>query len=487
VGYSHGFYREMAPDWLDHCAEAAGVGAPRDRNSGSFRYLELGSGQGIGLCLLAAANPQAEFVGVDFLPDHIAHSQSVADAAGLTNVQFVEADFVALAAAWRDDLGTFDYVTLHGIYTWVSEAVREAVIRCLVHATRPGSLVYVGYNSLPSWLSAMPFQHITQELKRMTGHGGSVAIDDSLQLFDRLLAGNALAFSTLPALKARLERVKTEDPNYLVQEYLNDGWRPMWHSQVARQLAPADLEFVGSATIVEHLLPEAFPPGLKALILEQSSCALRQDLQDFILNQSFRRDIFRRGSANADSTANLLDIRLRLLKPPAPGSDILIDTSFGEVKLHPQSYTDVVAALAEGPKSIGELTALSRSATHDIRRILLLRLDTPALAIEAACPGGADSAHRLNAILARAVCEGAPYGHLAAAQLGSAIPATGAQMMMLDCWLESSGQADVAGLAEGLAARNEKVGGTLDRTATALAKGFIETSLPRLRLLGAIA
>ena len=50
-----------------------------------------------------------------------------------------------------------------------------------------------------------------------------------------------------------------------------------------------------------------------------------------------------------------------------------------------------------------------------------------------------------------------------------------------------SGQADVGALAKGLAARANKLGVTLQRDAAALAKTFAETSLPRLRQLGAIA
>jgi hypothetical protein len=52
VGYSFGFFREMAPDWLDFCSRLAGYEVP-ERADGKFRYLELGSGQGFGLCLLA--------------------------------------------------------------------------------------------------------------------------------------------------------------------------------------------------------------------------------------------------------------------------------------------------------------------------------------------------------------------------------------------------------------------------------------------------
>ena len=83
---SYGFYREMAPDWLDFCVRSAGY--ETGRRGTAFRYLYLGSGQGFGLCVLAAANPDAEFLGVDFQPEHIAHSHGLAQAAGLSNVRF---------------------------------------------------------------------------------------------------------------------------------------------------------------------------------------------------------------------------------------------------------------------------------------------------------------------------------------------------------------------------------------------------------------
>src|SRR3546814_15374578 len=83
-----------------------------------FRYLELGCGQGFGLCLLAALYPHGAFVGVDFNPEHIAHARELAHGAGLSNVRFEEADFSALAAQWPADYGQFNYVALHGIYSW---------------------------------------------------------------------------------------------------------------------------------------------------------------------------------------------------------------------------------------------------------------------------------------------------------------------------------------------------------------------------------
>jgi SAM-dependent methyltransferase len=76
--YQSGYYQQMAPNWLDFAVLAQGQNPPRSEEGTAFHYLDLGCGMGSGLCLLAALYPEGEFVGVDFLPDHIAYGQWLA-------------------------------------------------------------------------------------------------------------------------------------------------------------------------------------------------------------------------------------------------------------------------------------------------------------------------------------------------------------------------------------------------------------------------
>ncbi|WP_425482804.1 methyltransferase domain-containing protein [Caldichromatium japonicum] len=61
-----------------------------------MRLLDLGCGQGLGLCLTASLHPEMAFVSIDFNPAHIAPAQGLARRAGLANVRFIEGDFVEL-------------------------------------------------------------------------------------------------------------------------------------------------------------------------------------------------------------------------------------------------------------------------------------------------------------------------------------------------------------------------------------------------------
>lgn len=61
------------------------------------------------------------------------------------------------------------------------------------------------------------------------------------------------------------------------------------------QFAQASLDYVASATLADDLVSEFLPNPLYDAVAGQQDRELREDLQDFIINKAFRRDIFCRG------------------------------------------------------------------------------------------------------------------------------------------------------------------------------------------------
>src|SRR5262245_17422121 len=113
--YTEGFYRELAPSWLNYVAALNGC-HPRPID-GEFNYLELGCGLGQSTNVLAACYPKARFYGVDFNPSHIDNARIFARSNGIGNVQFLERAFDEL----RDgDLPECDFVGIHGTLSWVT-------------------------------------------------------------------------------------------------------------------------------------------------------------------------------------------------------------------------------------------------------------------------------------------------------------------------------------------------------------------------------
>jgi cyclopropane fatty-acyl-phospholipid synthase-like methyltransferase len=145
LDYIPGFYPHMSPTAMRYAASLNRVNPPKIVDG--FRYLELGCGLGRSLTTLAAANPQGEFLGVDINPSHIESIEKDILAGGLTNVRAITSDFGSLSK----DLGTFEFLTLHGVFSWVSPEVREQILALAKKHLALGGLLLVSYNAMPGW------------------------------------------------------------------------------------------------------------------------------------------------------------------------------------------------------------------------------------------------------------------------------------------------------------------------------------------------
>lgn len=500
MGYTYGFYRELAPDWLDLCARIQGFLPPDRGPNGEFRYLELGSGQGLGLCILASLHPNAHFIGVDFNPEHIAHARALSVAGGLTNIEFIEADFAALAQEFPPNFAECDYITLHGIFSWIPPVVRQGLMSCIDKASRPGSLIYLSYNCLPGWLPTVPFQHIARKLQTSSALSGPVALTQAADLFDAIGGVSSPLLRALPGLTQRSQMVRTQDPAYAVQEYLHDNWEPFWFSSVADDFAAIKCTYVGSAHIPETLMPAMMPPAMRDLVLQQSDPILRIEIMDCILNQGFRRDIFCRGPRRIFSGANaaLSSVRLSLGSEPKD-NEVKVATNVGEAALPVETVRQVVTALAQRPHTIAELMALptlanAKEANHLQAILLLIHSGVAMIDSDMSVSRHASA---LNCAIATAASDGAPYTFMAAPAFATAIKVRDIDCILLNVWLQerSIDEGDLANkllavlrrLGRGMSHEgNVLTGDPLNQRAKQLANTFLLSTLPRWLQLGII-
>jgi SAM-dependent methyltransferase len=371
TGLPYGCYsfRELAPNWLDFALLSQRQRPPRSGGEGSpFRYLELGSGMGLGLCLLAAAYPEGTFIGIDFHPSHIAHSQWLAAELGLANVSFHEADFLELAAPGAHlpfDLGAgFHYAVAHGILSWIGPEVRAALLQLTGRLLRPGGAFYCSYNTFPGWLDRSAFKALVDlERQRQCSANLLGVFDKTHQALERLIQASVPLAQSLPRLSSNLKTIRSiSQSDYLYGEYGAEHWQPFYVGQMHQLAAAHKLSFAASAS-----LPDNFPALLPAPLAEQLAAeadpTIRQALQDLAINQSFRRDLFVKGPLRLSRAAQehqLSQLQLRLTTVPSADTEasakpVQAHTNLGAITLNPSRLQQVESLLSQQPTTLAEM------------------------------------------------------------------------------------------------------------------------------------
>jgi SAM-dependent methyltransferase len=298
--YTDNVFREQSPVWINYVAARHGcVPRPLDQ---SFSYLELGCGLGHSITVFAAAFPKGRFVGVDFNPAQIDHAQRRARALGLGNLTFVEASFQDLAADSAGQgpargLDTLDFVTFHGIYSWISTEARAAMQKIIFDRLKPGGLVYNSYNAMPGWIAELPMQRLAAEMARLGRGDSSTRARQAFERIGDLAKTKAGYFGAMPQVAKLIPNLAKKPGNYLAHEYLNGDWNAFYATDVAAEMAHAKLDFVGSATLVENHEDLVLTEESRKQINAEPDENLRVLLRDFLVNQRFRRDVFVRGHA----------------------------------------------------------------------------------------------------------------------------------------------------------------------------------------------
>src|SRR5262249_21258700 len=144
VPYTSHPFPQTHPDRLATVATLMGLRpAPVQR----CRVLELGCVSGGNLIPMVATLPESRFVGLDLSLLQIESGRRQAEALGLKNVELLNRNLREVGP----DLGQFDYVICHGVYSWVPPEIRDKILAICSQNLAPDGVAYVSYNTYPGW------------------------------------------------------------------------------------------------------------------------------------------------------------------------------------------------------------------------------------------------------------------------------------------------------------------------------------------------
>jgi predicted O-methyltransferase YrrM len=355
VEYTAHFYPYLSPGAQNFSLLLNGFMPAGD--AGGYTYCELGCGQGYSTALLAAANPAGRFWGVDFNPSHIAGATRLASAAGIDNVTFLEKSFAELTGA---GLPQMDFIALHGVWSWINTDNRKAIADFIYANLKPGGCVYISYNALPGWAAIAPLRQIFTESQRGKTSLDAKSVDEALALAQKLKTLGAGYFAANSSGGANLDLLAKQQHNYLLHEYFNRDWTPFYFSTVADDLKAAKLSFACSSDITEHLDQLCITKDAQTMLAEIADPIARETIRDYFRNQRFRRDLFTRGARKlnpAERIAMMRDLPLALIGPK-PEFPLRANFPAGTITMNAEPFASLVEALAAGPQTLGQLSAL---------------------------------------------------------------------------------------------------------------------------------
>jgi SAM-dependent methyltransferase len=424
IGYTAGFSRETAPSHMAFAALATGRAPGRALNL--ERMLELGCGQGFGLALLAAANPDVAFEGYDFNPEHVAHARRLIAGARLDNVAVSETDFAEAAARGGDN--DTDVIAANGILSWVARPLQDAIVTIVRQRLQPDGMFYVSYNCMPGWAPIAPLRQIMLEVKRRNPGGSERQLQRALDLVTRLREGSALYFAANPAAARHLDAMLKDDPTYLAHEYLDEHWDLFWFSDVEARLREAKLSYVASAILPDNLDLYAVPQDLRPLIRQIDAPALRETARDLAGNKWFRRDLFARGTAvlNPAERRNLLSGLAFALTVPRRRVRLKFTCPLGELTGKDELYLPIVDRLAQGHAGFDDLLALPAFGQDKLAALLdcltLLVHSGQVLPLIGPSDVDPEPAQRFNRMVVESLRSGRIYHHLASPVVRTGLP-----------------------------------------------------------------
>lgn len=345
VDYIYGYYSEFNPLQIKLNLISAGIKPPKIETA-----CELGFGQGVSL-LFNAASSDISWYGNDFNPSQVSFVREAIDGAGLS-LNVTDENFEQFCS--RSDLPNFDYIALHGIWSWVSDKNREIISNFIARKLNVGGVLYLSYNSEPGRTGMRPFRELMQwHSTSFSGSNTPIAekIDDAINFMNKLMKASPAYKSAYPLVERSLKEGIEFGKDYLAHEYFNADWEPMSIKKLSGILADCKLQFATSATHLELLPKVNFSKEQLEILQQIKDPIFKEYTKDIFLNQGFRRDIWIKGGqvlSEAERINEFLSLSVTLIMPV---KDITfeVNTALGKANLNKHMYQLVIDFLKGRP------------------------------------------------------------------------------------------------------------------------------------------
>lgn len=294
LGYTSQPFPYTRPIFLEAHARLMGLNPP---DAKSARILELGSTFGGNIISQAVYHPEATFIGAELSTSQVEVGQAIIKEIGLPNVTLVQKDICDITK----DFGIFDYIIVHGTYSWVNDQVKDHILRICQENLADNGIAYVSYNTYPGWHTMNEvrqlmlfandnYPDLNQADKVKRGKYISSLVGAQILNYDDLKQKNS---KFLSALRSTLQK----DDYYVGHDHLEPNNDPVYFHQFVKHLEKHGLAYVCDADLTLSLVgPYDTDMASKLDQLAPNNQVGQEQYLDFMLDTQFRKSIICKAS-----------------------------------------------------------------------------------------------------------------------------------------------------------------------------------------------
>ena len=273
-------YPNSTPDKLEALGTLFGMKPPK---IGSARVLELGCAAGGNIIPHAVHYPKGKYVGIDLSARQIEDGQKTIKQLGLKNV-----DLKCMSISDIDNsLGEFDYIIVHGVFSWVPEYIQKKILEVCKKHLVPNGIAYISYNTLPGWnmLKTIRDMMLYHAQNFGTAQDKITQSRALLSFVKESLEGQDTAYAKMLAQEAEL--LSKQADHYIFHEHLEANNTAFYFSDFVIEAAKHDLQYLSDTSINTMYLGN-LQPKVATKLKDITNIVQMEQYLDFINNRRFR-------------------------------------------------------------------------------------------------------------------------------------------------------------------------------------------------------
>jgi SAM-dependent methyltransferase len=280
------------------------------------RVLEIACNEGGNIIPMAYAIPGSEFVGFDLAGLPVGRGQERIRELGLTNIRIFAADLMDVGA----ELGSFDYIIAHGLYSWVPEPVRDRLLGVCGQLLTPDGVAFISYNALPGGYMRNMVREMM--LDRMKGQGNveeqiSYAIGFVRRLIETRAEGDWFRIS----IEEHLNKMGERSPRAIYHDELSEAHQAVSFVDFAKHARAHGLQYLSEAVLPPPPDP-CYRVELRAELERVSGGDFleQEQMLDFARARKYRETLLSRADRTASREFEGANLRRLMFTTPATSS-----------------------------------------------------------------------------------------------------------------------------------------------------------------------